>query len=310
VEPDVADNVNKKFGVPDRIQFVVGNGGLLLAKLRLQSGTATEVYLHGAHVANFTTETGQEVFFMSSKAIFNESKAIRGGIPVIFPQFGPGKLPQHGFARNSNDWVVTETRAPSANEASLTLQLKDTEDSRKLWNHSFVATIVVRITYDELNKSRFFQSFSVTNTNVKEEFEFTNALHTYFSIPDIHCTTVTPMNSLTYNDKPTGTVQKQNQDAVQFTGETDRVYHNAPNKLVIHIPNHNIVIEKSDFKDAVLWNAWAELSKTIADLSPDDWKRYVCCEVGNIATPVRLAPSHSWTGSQLIYVQPSSRANV
>jgi glucose-6-phosphate 1-epimerase len=47
-----------------------------------------------------------ERLFVSSKAALDGSKAVRGGIPVVFPCFGPpehpdhSKLPQHGFARN------------------------------------------------------------------------------------------------------------------------------------------------------------------------------------------------------------------
>ena len=43
---------------------------------------------------------------MSSKAALDGSKPVRGGIPVVFPAFGPpthpehSKLPQHGFARS------------------------------------------------------------------------------------------------------------------------------------------------------------------------------------------------------------------
>jgi len=301
------------------VRFRKDKNGLTLARLTLASGTSTEIYLHGAHVANFVTETGRDVFFMSSKAIFNESKPIRGGIPVIFPQFGPGKLPQHGFARTSNNWVVRETLSTSPFEATIKLELKDTPESRKLWDHAFLAIITVTITYNEVDKSRFFQSFSVTNLNnttvaaspnANQPFDFTTALHTYFSVADIHQTTVTPMKDLTYNDKPTNTVQRQVDDAVQFSGETDRVYHNAPDKLVIHTPTHNVVVIKTNFMDAVLWNAWSDLSKTIADLGPDEWKGYVCCEVGTIANPVTLTPGQTWQGCHTIYLEHVAHANV
>jgi len=243
---------------------------------------------------------------VSSKAIFNEAKAIRGGVPVIFPQFGPGKLPQHGFARNSNDWTVVNTESSSPNEASVTLQLVDTIESKKLWNNSFVATVTVKITYNETSKSQFYQSFSITNTNKPNgsnepgDFEFTTALHTYFTVPDIHKTTLTPFMGLTYNDKPTNTVKKQESDIVNITGETDRVYQNSPDTLHIHTPAHTTTITKVGFLDAVVWNPWSELSKTIGDLGPEDWKVYVCCEVGNIATPTKLCPAQKWEGSQTI----------
>jgi len=49
----------------------------------------------------------QDVMFVSKNAIFQPPKAIRGGVPVCFPQFGQlGPLGQHGFARNTAFEVV------------------------------------------------------------------------------------------------------------------------------------------------------------------------------------------------------------
>jgi glucose-6-phosphate 1-epimerase len=53
-------------------------------------------------LVSFINENNKELIFVSSKTAYVK---IRGGIPVIFPQFGPGVLPQHGFARESDDWV-------------------------------------------------------------------------------------------------------------------------------------------------------------------------------------------------------------
>jgi len=119
-------------------------------------------------------------------------------------------------------------------------------------------------------------------------------------VPDIHQTTLSPFKGLTYNDKPTGTVQKQEQDHVTITGETDRVYHSAPAELIIHTPKDSTFISKTNFNDAVVWNAWSELSKTIADLGPNEWQGYVCCEVGIVINPTKLSPGQKWEGSQTI----------
>ena len=52
---------------------------------------------------------GTEMIFVASKAKLDGSKAIRGGIPICFPAFGAWPFgAQHGFARNSKDWKVTQ----------------------------------------------------------------------------------------------------------------------------------------------------------------------------------------------------------
>ena len=64
------------------------------------------VVLHpyGAHVVSWTTADGDERLFLSPRSAYSEGAAIRGGVPVIFPQFnqrGPDfDVPRHGFARN------------------------------------------------------------------------------------------------------------------------------------------------------------------------------------------------------------------
>jgi glucose-6-phosphate 1-epimerase len=71
---------------------------------------------------------------MSPKAKYGASDAIRGGIPICFPQFGPrGDLPQHGFCRKSNDWVLEE-----GSETKAVYKLCATDDTRNsAWPFEF-----------------------------------------------------------------------------------------------------------------------------------------------------------------------------
>ncbi|XP_006823154.1 uncharacterized protein LOC102810077, partial [Saccoglossus kowalevskii] len=65
------------------------------------------VHLHGATVLSWQC-CGQEWLFVSKQAVYDNKKAIRGGIPVVFPNFGPWDLgPQHGFARISR-WTLSQ----------------------------------------------------------------------------------------------------------------------------------------------------------------------------------------------------------
>ena len=53
----------------------------------LSSGSASaELYLHGATLTSWKVD-GEELLFVSPKAVFAPPKAIRGGVPVCFPQF-------------------------------------------------------------------------------------------------------------------------------------------------------------------------------------------------------------------------------
>ena len=98
------------------------------------SGASCEIYEWGATVTSFKVASGRECLFVSRDAKLDGSKAIRGGIPLVFPQFGqPDKsMPQHAFLRN-NYWKFDESSAYDNTDSagiSLTLDLKDVKNSR------------------------------------------------------------------------------------------------------------------------------------------------------------------------------------
>ena len=76
-----------QFGIPPALTFEDTPGGLVRAVVSTPL-TEAEVYLQGAHVARWSPRGQQPVLFMSSTSLFAPGKAIRGGVPVIFPWFG------------------------------------------------------------------------------------------------------------------------------------------------------------------------------------------------------------------------------
>src|SRR5688500_11527362 len=143
-----------------------------LPKLRLShaSGGTAEVYLHGAHVTSWVPAGGSEALFLSRAATFAPGAAIRGGVPVIFPQFaGMGPLPKHGFARTQPWERVDDGDRPNA----VRLRLRDSERTRAVWPHAFVAELAVEVGDDGLSMALTIQDPG------DSAFDFTAALHTY-----------------------------------------------------------------------------------------------------------------------------------
>ncbi|MED6145061.1 hypothetical protein PIB30_021567 [Stylosanthes scabra] len=175
--------------VPPSVEFTKGINGLQKFILRESRGSSAEVYLYGGHVTSWKNDHGEELLFLSSKAIFKPPKAIRGGIPICFPQFaGHGTLDQHGFARN-RFWAVDEDPPPfptnTLNKAFVDLILKPSEEDMKIWPHSFEYRLRVALGTggDLMLTSR------IRNTNSDgKPFTFTFAYHTYFSVSDIRLT--------------------------------------------------------------------------------------------------------------------------
>src|SRR4051794_21115769 len=137
------------------------------------SGGGAEVRLHGAHVVRWTDASGDELLYLSPRSRFGDGAAIRGGIPVIFPQFADlGPLPKHGFARTS-EWALAERSADSA-----VLRLADSPATRAVWDHAFEADLRVEAG-DALTVT-----LAIRNTG-DAAFEFTAALHSYLRVGDV-----------------------------------------------------------------------------------------------------------------------------
>src|SRR3954451_15055935 len=101
--------LQQQFDVPG-VTIEAGEGGLTRVAVKTPAA-AGHLYLHGAHVTHYQPAGQAPVLFMSAKSLFNPAKAIRGGVPLIFPWFGARaddpKAPQHGFARNTA-WTLKD----------------------------------------------------------------------------------------------------------------------------------------------------------------------------------------------------------
>lgn len=251
------------------------------------SSPATRSELHvrrfGAHVTAW--KVGDEhVLFMSERAHLDGTKSIRGGIPIVFPQFGPrGPLGQHGFARTAI-WELEEHT-----DNMCQLSLADTVETLSSWPHKFTT----RIRY-ELADSSLVVTWTVENTDDKPLL-FTAALHSYFNIPSVADVTV---EGLQRSDYFVDQLTSQKVAPVAhgtWTGiscEVDRVYANVSWPIVL---NQSISIESQGFSDVVFWNPWIEKNDRIADLQPEAYKKFVCIEPGAIESAVTVMPRCHWS---------------
>jgi glucose-6-phosphate 1-epimerase len=290
------DLLNELFGVEGRVSVTPGRANLPKINLSLDSENTAEVYLNGAHVTSWRSK-GREVLFLSENSKFQEANPIRGGIPLVFPQFGPGSLPQHGFARTST-WSLASTRLLDSGELEAVFVLRDTELSREIWNHSFRMDFLVTL------GSRLSMELRVQNTG-SEAFDFTVAFHTYFSISDIKNVKIDGLEGIDYLDS----LKKRERftetgKGVRFAGEVDRIYLKTPRVLSVvdEGTGRTVQQQKIGFPDAVVWNPWIEKAKKMQDFGDDEYLRMVCLEAGYIGESLRLRPQESWEGRQNLVV--------
>ena len=226
-----------------------GMGDLPKLVLTTADGARAEIYLYGAHVTSWIPANGSEVLFLSPKANFQPGLSIRGGVPIIYPQFGGlGKLPAHGFARNLA-WEL----AKSAPDYAI-LRLRESENELSIWPHKFELEYTVRIGGSQLE-----MSLKVTNTDIAS-FEFTAALHTYLRVPDLRRTTIGGLKGVWFADrtKPsTGGIKReatQKDEWLKFPGEVDSVYFDVIHPVQLVQDEQKTSVVKSGFSDVVVWN--------------------------------------------------------
>jgi len=276
------------------IPTVSGTGNLPKLVLVARDGACAEIYLHGAHLTSWTPAAGGgNRLFLSSRSRFGPGSAIRGGIPVSFPQFATqGPLPNHGFARVT-PWSVAVARLADDGSAIAILRLADSEATRLLWPHAFALELAVRLSGDWLDVG-----LAVTNPG-SASFSFTAALHTYLAVADSGATTVRGLQGARFRDKVARLDECQEGEAdLRITGEIDRVSRVAPQDLEVRERGRSMAIRASGFPDTVVWNPGATRAASLADLEPGGERRMLCVEAAAAAVPVELAGGTTWRGSQ------------
>mmetsp|Transcript_54351 Transcript_54351/g.90185 ORF Transcript_54351/g.90185 Transcript_54351/m.90185 type:complete len:302 (-) Transcript_54351:17-922(-) len=284
------------------VQIAPGRNEMPAATLTTPGGTKAVVYISGAHVTSWQTNDGVEQLFLSSASAFAPGVAIRGGIPICFPQFsGRGFLPKHGFARIST-WEI-ESVSRASEFPSLVLTLSDNEATRTMWPHSFKLRYIIT-----LHENSLTTCIELRNTG-SAPLTFTSALHTYLRVPDVTQVTVGGLGGLNYEDNAAaGKLCIEPPAAtLSITGETDRVYLDAPDRLMMQAcGKHRLLISKQGFRDVVLWNIGAQNAVRINDLGAGEWRNYICLEAGAVGEAVRLEPQQIFSASQTMEADLSS----
>ena len=179
---------------------------------------------------------------MSPTSLFVPGKAIRGGIPIIFPWFGargdgkPG--PAHGFARTTA-WEIESTNAADGKvTVALVLKSNDASTAPRLRPFHRPLSCLLRASLE--------MELEVHN-EAPAEFVFEEALHTYFAIGDIDQVSVSGLEGTTRIDKTDSFKRKPQDGLVRIAKETDQVHLNTKATCIVHDPvwQRNITIEKS-----------------------------------------------------------------
>lgn len=285
---DIAD-LNRRFGINGQLKFETGSGDLVQAVVTSAKAHAT-ISTYAGQVLSFQPASAQQdMLFVSEKAYRQAGKAIKGGIPICWPWFGPdpsGKGgPGHGMARTSQ-WQVTGTRQLDNGDIELRLGFEIKPGDYDYWSAPLSLELVVTVG----------ESLSLamqTSNDSDAAVQLTQGFHTYFAVGDIAKVGVNGLDGVAYIDKLNDSAEEMQSGPVSISGEVDRIYHGQIGDLTIDDADlgRRILIQHAGSASAVVWNPWVDTAKAMADLDDRDYERFICVETVNAGPDTVTVPA-------------------
>jgi glucose-6-phosphate 1-epimerase len=256
-------------------------GQLPAVSITAPDGAQATIALYGAHLVSWKTADGRERLFMSEASPRDGSAAIRGGVPVIFPQFSTrGTGQRHGIARLSQ-WRVGD-HGDDATTAWAEFLLTHEDVPAELaqgWPHAFALALRFTLQPDGLE-----MRYHVRNTG-SEPFDFACALHTYYAVDEFTRTVLTGLPDAS---------------PLHFGPPLDNIYP-APAGLALQPGTGTVQLAQQGFTEFVVWNPGAEAAARLTDMRDDEWQRFVCIEPARVDQKP-LAAGADWTGVHTITI--------
>lgn len=262
--------------------------------LRSADGASISLQSHGGQLTSWKPAAHVEQLF-ASPVEPPPGAALRGGVPLIFPQFAmQGPLPRHGLVR-TRPWQLLQSREDEM--AMAVYRIESDEETLAIWPHAFALEFTVLAQGSSLELE-----LAVQNTG-EAAFEFQAALHTYLRVSDVAQCVIEGLQDRRYLDSLRG------QEGVQHSARLELLNGRAVDRIVYGVGESAITVydhgegvtrairaEHSGFADAVIWNPGEEHG--LADLPADAWRHFLCVEAAQIEQPLRLAPDEEWLGRQ------------
>lgn len=285
---DIAQ-ANEEFGIAGTLQICAGKGGFPLLTIDNEHARA-EICSYAGQVLAYRPEGEQhELLFVSARAAFKPGKAIKGGIPVCWPWFGPDPeargRPDHGFVR-TRQWTLLLTETMVDGATRVRLGIKDDDITRALWPRPFALELEVTV-------GATLEVALISRNTADTPVTLTQALHTYFNIGDVRQAQVLGLAGHDYIDKVGPSAERTQSGPINFDGPVNRIYLDCTGELIIDDPSldRRIHIEREGSSSAVVWNPWIEQSRSMTDFGDDEYLRMVCVETTNAAKDaVTIAP--------------------
>lgn len=243
---------------------------------------------YGGQLLSWKTGDGVEQLYHPESLHMHPERALRGGVPVCFPQFsGRGALPKHGLVR-TRPW-----RLRAKTDSALILAIEDDAGTRAQWPFAFELMQTLALDAGGLSIA-----LDVHNRS-GSALGFTAALHTYLRVDDVTRCLLHGLDGRQYEDAADGGRYKVQHGGLRIGGEVDRVFADAPSALLLKRGEMaDLRIEQGGFADTVVWCPGPDIAAAFTDMPAEDWQRMLCVEAAVAAQPVSVPAGGHWQGWQ------------
>ncbi len=226
------------------------------------------ISLFGGQILSFTPVGRKDWLWLSDRALLDQTRPIRGGVPICWPWFGDNgsdvSLPAHGFARTQL-WQLDEI-SEQVQGTVISLCLSDDDIKPDYWPFAYELQLDIHVGH------QLTLTLTCHNCDSKP-WPFSAALHTYFEVGQADRCQVHGLGGR-YRDKLSGQ-SVIHPGALQVRPPLDRIYPKADSQVVLSTPGHSLLLDQSGMDSVVVWNPGKRLP---GDMLPEQAGSMLCVE--------------------------------
>jgi glucose-6-phosphate 1-epimerase len=249
--------------------------------------TRAVISVFGGQLLSWVPAGHEEVLWLSPQ-LASLPAALRGGVPLCWPWFGPAPMPgapSHGRVR-TQAWRLQQARLEDDGRLFLELQPQARDpDGLQLRQQLWIG--------------RCLEQRLLTRHAGATALELGQALHSYFRVSDASRVQVAGVEGLEYIDKNADGRTRRQDGAWRLEqphdpGRSDRIYRGGAGSYELLDPGlqRRIRVRTGEGDNLVIWNPGQAAAATMADVGPH-WSGFVCVEAAHAGPDARLLqPGH------------------
>ncbi len=243
------------------------------------------ISLLGAQLLHFAPKNQPNWLWLSKTSKFDGSRAIRGGVPLCWPWFGPSPArvglgkPQHGFARTST-WQL-DGISESRENTLIHLSLSTSDASRAIWPHEF------ELEMDILLGESVTLLLTSRNSGTTP-WTYSGALHSYFEIAKPEAVRVNGLGARYIDQLDNASIKPGG--LFTLDQPVDRIYDQPKDNITLERGHPTLTLHNHNADSVVVWTPWLN-GANMPDFDDEGWRSMLCVETAITSpTGVTLAP--------------------